>query len=49
MCCIQAIVGLQELQEGVPGDETVCPEATANIWSTVTFSWISGLMKKGYK
>jgi hypothetical protein len=26
-----------------------CPEATANIFSTLTFSWMTPLMKLGYK
>ena len=40
----------QELgQDGVTNDELVCPEATAGLWSTITFSWVSDLMKKGYK
>jgi hypothetical protein len=30
-------------------EELVCPEATAGLWSTITFSWVSDLMKKGYK
>ncbi len=42
-------LAVQELPSSAPGDETICPEATANIFSTVTFSWVSGLMKKGYK
>jgi hypothetical protein len=33
----------------VTADQTVCPEATAGLWSTITFGWISGMMKTGYK
>ena len=41
---------LQELAgENRPNEELVCPEATAGLWSTITFSWVSDLMKKGYK
>ena len=43
-------VGLQELAgDNRPNEELVCPEATAGLWSTITFSWVSDLMKKGYK
>ena len=42
--------GLQELAgDNRPNEELVCPEATASLWSTITFSWVSDLMKKGYK
>ena len=27
----------------------VCPEAKASPFSIITFGWISGLMKQGYK
>ena len=40
--------GLQELQ-GQSAREQQCPEAKANLYSTITFSWISPLMVKGYK
>ena len=55
-CCEPVLMGVpctgcaQELgQEGVTNDELVCPEATAGLVSTITFSWVSDLMKKGYK
>ena len=45
-----AYTGLQELAgDNRPNEELVCPEATAGLWSTITFSWVSDLMKKGYK
>ena len=44
------VPGLQELAgDNRANEELVCPEATAGLWSTITFSWVSDLMKKGYK
>ena len=40
---------LQELADDAPNAEKLCPESTANIASTITFSWIGNLMKQGYK
>ena len=42
-------VSFQELADDAPNAEKLCPECTANIFSTVTFTWIGGLMKQGYK
>lgn len=39
----------QELADDVPNSEKLCPETTANLASTITFSWIGGLMQQGYK
>ena len=39
---------LQQLQAAAEA-KSVCPEATSNIFSTLTFSWISPLMRAGFK
>ena len=37
--------------DGLPQEEAdkVCPEATSGLWSLTTFSWISPLLRTGYK
>ena len=49
-CCGHAAHGLGTMQELDGADEDkLCPEATANIFDTLTFGWISPLMVKGFK
>ena len=40
---------MQELASDAPNSEKMCPECTANVFSTITFTWIGDLMKQGYK
>ncbi|CAA7404918.1 unnamed protein product [Spirodela intermedia] len=35
--------------EPLPGDEQICPERHANIFSWIYFSWMTPLMEKGYR
>ncbi len=50
-CCISCVLLMpfQELADDVPNAEKLCPECTANIFSTITFTWIGALLKQGYK
>ena len=32
-----------------PADDKVCPEAGASLFSTITFSWLTPILKKGYR
>ncbi|KAG1338494.1 ABC transporter C family member 2 [Cocos nucifera] len=35
--------------EALPGEEQICPERHANIFSKIFFSWMTPLMQQGYK
>ena len=55
LCCIRcavphAVCALQVLADRQYADSSkVCPEAKASVFSLITFGWISGLMRQGYK
>ena len=58
LCCVRyvrrtgphAVCALQVLADRQFADSSkVCPEAKASVFSLITFGWISGLMRQGYK
>ncbi|KAF9429896.1 ATP-binding cassette, sub-C (CFTR MRP), member 9 [Podila epigama] len=42
--CLRKDAGIQLGQD----DDTKCPEDEANVFSTASFHWVTGLMRKGY-
>lgn len=47
---LTSLVPLQVLaSHDEPIDDKVCPEAKASLFSAITFSWLTPILRKGYR
>lgn len=46
--CLQMLPSSQLIMD-IYDEEKVCPESTAGIFSSITFSWLNPLLQRGYK